>query len=146
MKQREARKADLDYWMNKYDGAELKSGQYRCPVPRLPAMSKQNDEIAAVGAKVAAWQTCYNAFVEHINAAAPLTSLIPKDVADLLTKDEMAIATAHLDGVYSRIVEDARVSAKLFLADFGAWRDATDAYVGNHNQMLNDAAEKKRKN
>jgi TPR repeat protein len=146
MKQREARKADLDYWMTKYDGAELKSGQYRCPVPRLPAMSKQNDEIAAVGAKVAAWQTCYNAFVEHINAAAPLTSLIPKDVADLLTKDEMAIATAHLDAVYSRIVEDARVSAKLFLADFGAWRDATDAYVGNHNQMLNDAAEKKRKN
>lgn len=146
MKQREVRKADLEYWMSKYDGAELKSGQYRCPVPRLPAMSKQNDEIAAVGAKVAAWQTCYNAFVEHINAVAPLTKLIPKDVADLLTKDEMAVATTHLDGVYSGIVEEARVSAKLFLADYAAWRDATDAYVGNHNQMLNDAAEKKRKN
>jgi TPR repeat protein len=148
MKQREARKADLDFWMSKYDGAELKTGQYSCPAPRLPAMSKQNEEIAAVAAKVQAWQTCYNAFVVHLNAAAPLTKLIPKDVADLLTKDEMAVATSHLEGVYTSLVEEARVSSKLFLADYAAWRDATDAYVGNHNQMLNDAAAaaKQRKN
>jgi TPR repeat protein len=143
-----AAKADLDFWMSKYDGAELKTGQYSCPAPRLPAMSKQNEEIAAVAAKVQAWQTCYNAFVVHLNAAAPLTKLIPKDVADLLTKDEMAVATSHLEGVYTSLVEEARVSSKLFLADYAAWRDATDAYVGNHNQMLNDAAAaaKQRKN
>lgn len=138
MSKRQERKADIEYWMSKYDGAELRSGKYRCPVPRVPAMSKQNDEITAIGAKVEAWQTCYNAFVENINAMNPLTKSIPKDVADLMTKEEMAAATKHLEGVYTRIVEDARVSAKLFLADFTAWRDATDAYVAEHNAIVKE--------
>lgn len=138
MTKRQARKADIEYWMSKYDGAELKSGKYRCPTPRVPAMSKQNDEITAIGAKVEAWQTCYNAFVENINGLSPLTKSIPKDVADLMTKEEMAVATTHLEGVYTRIVEEARVTAKLFLADFTAWRDATDAYVAEHNAIVKD--------
>ncbi len=147
MKQRVVRRADIDYWMSKYDGAELRSGQYRCPIPRVPAMSKQNDEIAAIAAKVAAWQACYNGFVENINATAPLTKKIPKDITDLMTKDEMTTSTKHLEEVYKRIVEDARVESKLFLADYNVWRDATDAYVGEHNKMTKDALPaSKRKN
>lgn len=140
MKKRGERRADIDYWISKYDGSELTSGKYRCPIPRVPAMSKQNDEIAAIGAKVEAWQTCYNGFVENVNALNPLTKLIPKDVADLMTKEETAAATKHLEGVYSRVVENARVSAKLFLADFTAWRDATDKYVAEHNAIVKENA------
>lgn len=136
MKKREARKEDIAYWTSKYDGNELKSGKYRCQAPRIPTMSKQNDEIAAVAAKVEAWQTCYNNFVENINASSPLTKLIPKDVSDLLTKDEHEVAAKHMETVQARIVEEARVSSKLFLADYAAWRDATDAYVGEHNKMV----------
>ena len=147
MKQRVVRRADIEYWMSKYDGAELRSGQYRCPIPRVPAMSKQNDEIAAVAAKVAAWQACYNGFVENINATAPLTKKIPKDITDLMTKDEMTASTKHLEEVYTRIVEGARVESKLFLSDYNVWRDATDAYVGEHNKMTKDALPaSKRKN
>ena len=140
MKKREERKADLEHWMSKYDGSELRAGQYRCPVPRVPALSKQNDEIQAIGAKVATWQNCHNAFVEHINAVNPLTKLIPKDIADLMTKEEMAIASKHLEAVYTRVVEESRVGAKLFLADLTVWRDATDAYVAEHNAMVKPAA------
>lgn len=135
MKKRELRKDDIAFWMSKYDGAELTSGKYRCPVPRIPAMSKQNDEIAAVAAKVNTWQACYNGFVENMNAAQPLTKQIPKDVADLMTKEEMAVATTHLEGVQSRIVEEARVASKLLMADYAVWRDATDAYVAEANKM-----------
>ncbi len=140
MKQRVLRKADMEYWMSKYDGSEFKTGKYRCPTPRIPAMSKQNDEIEAVGAKVLAWQACYNAFVENINKATPLTKLIPKDVADLLTKEEMAKATAHLEGVQSSIIEGARVSSKLLMADYEVWRNATDAYVAEHNRMTKETS------
>jgi TPR repeat protein len=136
MKQRELRKADMAYWMSGYDGADLKSGKFRCPAPRIPAMSKVNDEIAAISAKVSAWQACYNGFVENINAATPLAKRIPKDVADLLTKDEMAQATSYLDSVQARIVEEARVASKLLLADYDVWRNATDAYVAEHNRMV----------
>jgi TPR repeat protein len=136
MKQREVRKQDIAYWMSGYDGADLKSGKYRCPAPRLPAMSKVNEEIAAVAAKVQNWQNCYNGFVENINAATPLTKRIPKDIADLMTKDEMETATTYLDGVQARIVEEAKVASKLLLADYAVWRDATDAYVAEHNAMV----------
>lgn len=145
MKQRAVRKADIEYWMSKYDGAELKSGKFRCPTPRIPAISKQNDEINAVGAKLEAWQTCFNGFVENLNAAKPLTKLIPKDVANLLTKEEMATATAHLEGVYSRLAEEARVSSKLIMADLSVWRNATDAYVSDYNKMISDAAAEKKR-
>ena len=140
MKKRELRKDDMAYWVSKYDGADLRSGPYRCPAPRIPPMSKQNDEIAAVTAKVATWQECYNAFVRNLNEASPLTKRIPKDIADLLTKDEAEQARVHLGEVYSRVAEDAKISAKLVLADFAAWRDATDAYVAEHNRMVKDNA------
>ena len=140
MKKRVLRKDDIAYWVSKYDGAELRSGKYRCPVPRIPAMSKQNDEILAVTAKVEAWQECYNDFVRNLNASAPLTKLIPKEIEDLLTKDEAEQARVHLGEVYSRVAEDARVTAKLLLADFAVWRDATDAYVDEHNRMVKDNA------
>jgi carboxypeptidase C (cathepsin A) len=139
MKQRELRKADIAYWMSKYDGAELKTGKYRCAVPRLPAISKQNDEIDAVSKKIDTWKACYNEAVEHLNAANPLTSRIPKDVSDLMTKEEMASATAYLATVYANLIEETRVSSKLFMADFGVWRDATDAYVTENNRIVREA-------
>jgi hypothetical protein len=139
MKQREVRKADIEYWISKYDGADLKSGQYRCPTPRVPAISKQNDEIEAMGVKIETWKNCYNAFVVNLNDANPLTKRIPKDIADLMTKEENEKATAYLAGVYSRITEEARVSSKLFLADLSAWREATDTYVLENNRIVDEA-------
>lgn len=146
MKKRETRRADLDYWISKYDGAELTSGAFRCPAPRIPALSKQNDEIESVSAKVAAWQDCYNAFVRNLNEASPLTQRIPKEIADLLTKDEAEQSRVYLEGVFSGIAENAKVSAKLVLADFGAWRNATDAYIKEHNRIVTEAAPSSRKN
>jgi hypothetical protein len=139
MRQRELRRADMEYWWSKYDGSELRSGQYRCPAPRIPAVSKQNEEIDAVSNKVALWQDCYNNFVRNLNASAPFTKLIPKDIADLMTKDEMEKATAYLADVYARMAEDARVNAKLVLADFAVWRDATDKYIAEHNRIVGNA-------
>lgn len=136
MKKREQRKDDIVYWTSKYDGAEFKTGKNRCPAPRIPTVSKLNDEITAVAAKVQEWQTCYNNFVDTINNASPLTKLIPKDIAELLTKDEMDMATKHLDAVQSGLVEEAKVRSKLLLADYAVWRDATDAYTTQHNQMV----------
>ncbi len=137
--QREARKADIEYWISKYDGADLRSGKYRCPAPRIPQVSKQNDEIDSVTDKIQKWQDCYNEFVRNLNAASPLTTRIPKDIAELMTKEETERSTTYLAGVFSGIAEDAKVAAKLVLADFGAWRDATDKYIGQHNQIVKDA-------
>jgi hypothetical protein len=119
MKQRDARRADLDYWMTKYDGSDLITGPYRCPAPRFPSMSKVNEEIDRYSAK--------------------MKERIPDDVAKLLTKDEMDKATAHLTEVGQRISEDILVSGKLVVADFTVWRSGTEAYVNEHNEMVKNA-------
>lgn len=139
MKQRDERRADLDYWIVKYDGADLRSGEHRCPVPRFPAMSKVNEEIDLYSGRMKAWQDCHNRFVQYLNASMPLTKRIPEDVAKLLTTEETTRATAHLDEVGKRIAEDTQVSGKLVVADFTAWRTATEAYVTEHNEILKNA-------
>jgi TPR repeat protein len=139
MKQRALRRADIDYWITTYDGADLRSGQYRCPAPRFPAISKQNEEIERVTEKLQTWQECYNNFVKHLNEASPLFKQIPADVARLMNKDETERARVHLEQVQSNVAENAKVSSKLVLADFAAWRSATEAWVNEHNEIVRRA-------
>jgi hypothetical protein len=146
MQQRVARRADIDNWTSKYDGSDLRSGQYRCPAPRIPAISKQNDEIDRVGGAVKAWQECYNRFVSHLKEVSPLVGHIPPDVAKLMNKDELERARLHLEQVQANVAEDAHVSSGLVLADFAAWRSATEAWVKEHNEIVSNgpSAERQR--
>jgi len=139
IKQRGARRADLDFWIAKYDGSDLRTPEYRCPAPRFPAMSKVNEDIDRYSDRMKDWQACHNRFVTYLNQQLPLTKRIPDDVAKLLTEEEMTKATAHLKEVGERISEDTQVSGKMVVADFTAWRTATEAYVNEHNEMVKNA-------
>lgn len=139
MKQRVARRADIEYWVGKYDGSDLKSGEYRCPAPRIPAMSRTNDEIDRVSGAMTAWQACYNRFVTNLNASSPLIKRIPPDVAKLMNKEEHEKARVHLEQVQTNLSESAKVTAKMVLADFATWRSATEAWVSEHNAIVRGA-------
>jgi hypothetical protein len=139
MKQRVARRGEIDHWIGKYDGADLRSGEFRCPAPRIPAVSKGNEEIDRVSAAVTAWQECYNRFVVNLNASSPLVKRLPPDVAKLMSKDEQEKARVHLEQVQANLSENAKVSAKMVLADFAAWRSATEAWVVEHNAIVKSA-------
>jgi hypothetical protein len=65
-----------------------------------------------------------------------LTKRIPADVAKLINKSEMERAEKRLAEVYTNLTESAQVKAKLVLADFAVWRDATDAWVKEHNEIV----------
>ncbi|MGH8855522.1 MAG: tetratricopeptide repeat protein [Telluria sp.] len=140
MDQRVKRRKEIDYWIKGYDGEDLKSGEFRCATPRIPAMSKINADIDRIGAAVSAWQDCYNKYVTNLNAATPLTKRIPADIAKLMTKDENEKSALYLGQVQANLQEEAKVSSKLVLADFAAWRSATEAYVSEHNQMVKQNA------
>jgi len=140
MEQRVAKRAEIDYWVKGYDGAELQSGEYRCPSPRIPAVSKVNDEIDRVNKLVTTWQDCYNKMVTNLNAQSPLTKKIPADIAKLMTKEETEASTAYLERVRQNIAEGAKVSSKMILADFAAWRSATEAFVSQHNAVVKKAS------
>ena len=136
MRQRVAHKSDIDYWVSKYDGSDLRSGPYRCPAPRLPAVSKDNADIKATADRIEAWQTCYNNFVGNLNAVTPLSKKIPADISKLMKQDELDKAAAHLDAVYKNVTEDAKISSSMVLADVAAWRSATDSWVKEHNDIV----------
>jgi hypothetical protein len=136
IKQREARRADLDYWIAKYDTTDFRTADYRCTAPRFPAMSKVNEEIDRYSDRMKNWQDCHNRFVTYLNASLPLAKKIPEDIVKLLTKDEMDKATAHLKEVGDRLSEDTEIGGKMVVADFTAWRNATEAYVHEHNEIV----------
>jgi hypothetical protein len=136
MKKRVERKNDIAFWTDKYDGSELNSGKFRCPAPRIPAVSKQNDEIQAVAAKMEAWQTCYNAFVQNLNDANPLSKRVPKELWDIMNKAETEATLARIQEAQTRISEDAKINSSMIVADFAAWRKATEAFVDQHNAVM----------
>lgn len=144
IRQRAARRADIDYWVAKYDGSELRAGEYRCKEPRFPSMSRENAEIDRISAKMKEWQDCYNRSVEHFTQVSPLTKLIPADVAKLMNKQETEASTAHLQQVHDNVAEDLKVSSRLVLADFAAWRDATETWVTEHNELVKKAPSEER--
>ncbi|XYJ11875.1 tetratricopeptide repeat protein [Telluria sp. B2] len=139
MQQRVARRADIDYWVSKYDGEDLRSGKFRCPKPRVPAISKQTDEIERVSNAINKWQDCYNGFVQNLNAASPLENRIPADIAKLMNLAEMQQAKKHLAQVQENLSEEAKVGAKMVLADVAVWRGATEAYIAEHNAIVTKA-------
>lgn len=139
IKQRERRRAEIDYWIEKYDGSDIQTDEYRCPAPRFPAQSRQNDEIERYSAKMAAWQTCYNRYIEHLNAQTPLSKRIPEDIKKLFTAAELEKAQAHLAVVQEGLSENAKIGSKMVVADFTAWRDATEAYINQHNEIVKNA-------
>lgn len=136
---RATRQADIDYWLKGYDGSEFTSGEYRCPPPRFPSMSKDNQEIDRVSTNMETWQDCHNNAVKHFNATPSFAKLIPADVAALLTPDEKKQAEERLQLVHDNVNETLKVSAELVLADFSAWRSATNAWVKEHNEIVKNA-------
>ncbi|RZJ85085.1 MAG: sel1 repeat family protein [Massilia sp.] len=136
MDQRVKRRKDIDYWIKGYDGEDLKAGEYRCVAPRIPAMSKVNADIDRISAAVLSWQECYNKYVTNLNASMPLTKRIPADVQKLMTKEETEKSNAYLVQLGENLSEEAKVSSKLVLADYAAWRSATEAFVTKHNALV----------
>jgi hypothetical protein len=132
----DAQRAEIDFWLTKYDAAELRAGPHRCPAPRFPSVSKQNDEIEAVNARMIEWRDCYNAFANYVNALPLPEERIPAAVRARMSKEELAQAKAHILEAQAFVVDSAGVNAKVVLADFDAWRNATEAYVKEHNIIV----------
>lgn len=136
LKQREQRAAELAYWTSGYKGEDLVSGKYACPMPKIPAVSKTNEEINRVSAEIAAWETCYNGFVAGVNQAPTAAARIPADVLKLMSPREAEQAIAHVDDVTVGVVTRRQAEALAFTADRDAWTSATQQFVAEANAKV----------
>jgi len=133
LRQREQRAADIAYWTSGYKGEDLVAGKYACPMPKIPAVSKNNEEINRIQAEIAQWETCYNDFVAGVNQVAPGVKRIPADVVKLMSPKEVEQAGAHVDDATVSVISRRQAEALAFTGDRDAWFSSTQQYVTEAN-------------
>lgn len=136
MAAREQHRADIDYWVQKYDGADLAAGEHACARPVFPKVSTNNEQIKDLSKSFADWQQCYNRLVEHLNSQLPPGKAIPKAVADLMNQREYDGAVARLDKVYAGVVSQQSRLAQETISAYTSWHDATAAYAKRRNEEI----------
>lgn len=125
-----APKRDVSYYTTNYDGADV---SMKCVQPAVPAVSKTNEAIAAVQSSVAAWFTCYEKFLDNLEASLPATKNIPADIARTMSPAQMTTAETHMNAVYAKLAADAKHTANVVASDEANWKKATAAAVAEMN-------------
>jgi hypothetical protein len=133
LQQREQRAADIAFWTSGYKGDDLVSGKNACPVPKIPAVSKTNDEIKRIQAEIAQWETCYNDFVAGVNQVAPGAKRIPADILKLMSPREAEQAAAHVDDATVAVISRRQTEALAFTGERDAWFTSTQQFVAEAN-------------
>lgn len=136
---RAARKADIDFYVSQYEGADVELEQFRCVRPIFPELSRTKAEIAKVGQAVDAWMACYNRFVQGLNDALPAGKRIPAELQALMTPAELAQARQRMGRVYQVVSEEGEDTLKAVLAASTAWKEKTDTYVNAEAAKLVNA-------
>jgi TPR repeat protein len=133
LERRKTRGNEISYWTKDYDGADLRSGQFECKLPVIPAASTTNADIQATRKNIELWQTCYGGFVANFNATAPLGKRIPADVLDMMTPQELELARVHVESVYGKVLARAQAEADTVRSQQMAWEGATERFVKEEN-------------
>ncbi len=129
MRARVTRRDEIANYTTRFDGAKLKFSNSGCVQPAVPAVSKTNAEINQVSGSIERWSECYNQYVSRLRAALPATSVIPKDLMDIMSDDDLARATARIDKSLLANADEAKQIAARVNADIEAWKRETEGFV-----------------
>lgn len=133
--QRERYAGDIAYWTTKYEGEDLVSGRYACPMPDIPDVSTQIEEIRKVGGEMRRWASCYNKFAADVSAAGPTSNRIPAELRKLMTPPELAQTVKRLDTVVAAVIQRRESEADVFAARRANWMAATDKYLADNRSV-----------
>ena len=136
--QRRQKEAEIIYWTQSYNGADLTSGKYACPLPVLPPAPSTDVEIVALKKKLSEWRTCYAGFVTNIGDSLPAGKRIPADVAIVMSEDELQQTRSHLDVVYKSVMDQSRNDAVASAVAIEQWRFAAEKTLAAHNSSLRE--------
>ena len=129
MRQRGARKADIAYYTERYNGADVSLAARHCVRPQLPAASSTRPEIKKISDSLEAWTACYNGFVASLNTVLPPGKAIPLDISKLMSSAEFDSARLRMDTAYAALAADASAQAAGVSTAAEAWRAATELKV-----------------
>lgn len=129
--QRQARLSEIDFYTQRYDGADVALAKFNCVKPEIPESSQSVQEIKAVSGGVDAWLNCYDGFLKNLAGLLPVGKAIPDSLANLMSDAELRQATLRMDGAYAAANDSGKRQAGQILAAREAWRQKTDDYVRN---------------
>ena len=142
---RKTRGAEIVYWTQQYDGADLRSGKFACPLPALPAASKSNEDIKATQALIENWRLCHDGFVGNFNATVSGGKHIPAEVLDMMTPQETDRALARTKEIYAKVMAQANEDVTTMANRQMDWHQATDSFVKEENVRLTKRAEEEKR-
>jgi hypothetical protein len=133
---RKTRGGEIDYWMTRYDGADLVAGQFDCKLPAIPEVSKTKAELDATRQGIEDWRSCYGGFAANFNASAPIGKRIPAEVLDMMSPQEAERAHLHLESVHGKVLARVQADADSLQARQLAWEGATERFFKEENARL----------
>ena len=134
MKARVARKQEIEYYTLRFDGGDLRFNEFGCVRPKVPEVSRASDEIQRVTADIQRFADCYNSFARRMTAASPALKLVPKDLLDIMSDEDIARAKALMDKTLNDITRDVSATVASVNAQTAAWKTATQAWVAQVNK------------
>jgi hypothetical protein len=149
MRQREVRKADIQYYASGYTGLDLAYSSYKCQKPEFPAVSQRKSDIKRIDKDYKDWLACYTTFAQGLKNALPPGKLIPADISNLMNEQEFNAAQAHMDKTYARLSAEARQEADPIVASYDSWIANTEKFVVQEAarfEQLKVEAEKQKSN
>lgn len=98
-------RAEIAYYTQHYDGADIALSRFHCGEPGAQRTPEQRS----------AWLACYGRFRDNYRAALPIGRSIPADVADAMSDAELAAAQQLMNQVFAQVAQEARQQAGLVL-------------------------------
>lgn len=123
---RQARQSEIDFYAQRYEGADVALANFACVKPEIPATSQTAQQIKGVSARVDAWLSCYDGFLKNLAGLLPAGKAIPEALANLMTDAELRQAATRMDRAYAAVNDSAKQQADQILAAREAWRLKTD--------------------
>ncbi|MBV7535729.1 hypothetical protein KW842_08125 [Duganella sp. sic0402] len=129
--QRAARRAEIDGYALRYDGADVALAKFKCDTPEIPEFSRTAKEIKEVSEGIDAWLACYQGFQKNLEAQLPVGKAIPDDLTNLMTDAEISQVHTRMNTAYAAINAAGKSQATQVLSARTAWHEKTTDYVQN---------------
>jgi len=133
IQQRTQQKERITFFTQNYDGKDVLLSAYQCKEPVIPEVSKTRDEVKKTVSTYQEWTDCYARFSAGLEKKLPVGSVIPKEIEQLLTDDELVTAIRLLDTKYRLAANDASEKQAEVQKKIDLWKKNTEEYANFYN-------------
>lgn len=145
VRQRQLRKADIEFYRTAYTGEELAYGKQGCVAPAFPEIAQDTEQMKETQARMAEWSACFKRFAQGLAAALPAGKLIPANISKVMSLEEQKQARSTMDKAYARMISEGELAKQQVLAAHDAWVERTEAWGATvHQQNQEDMSKRSR--